>query len=86
MLARLAVEQSVQGRGLGEVMLFDAVKRCASLADSLGVHAVEVQAIDDRAKAFYQKHGFDELIDDNLHLMLAIATIRDAIRPKHDIR
>ena len=65
MLARLAVEQSVQGRGLGEVMLFDAVRRCASLADSLCVHAVEVQAIDDRARAFYQKLGFDELIDEN---------------------
>ena len=29
MLARLAVEQSEQGRGLDEVMLFDAVKRVA---------------------------------------------------------
>lgn len=78
LLARLAVDQTVQGQRLGEILLLDALERCATLANSLGVHAVEVQAIDDQARSFYQKYGFVELIDDRLHLILSIATVRDA--------
>jgi GNAT superfamily N-acetyltransferase len=78
LLARLAVDQNVQGQRLGEALLIDALDRCSSMADSLGVHAVEVVAIDDDAKRFYEKYGFVSLLDDELHLFLSIATIRDA--------
>ena len=80
LLARLAVDQTVQGQHLGEFLLLDALDRCATLADNLGVYAVEVQAIDDQARLFYQKYGFAALIDDQLHLVLPIATVRDATR------
>jgi GNAT superfamily N-acetyltransferase len=78
LIARLAVDQSAQGQGLGEALLLDALDRCSSMADSLGVHAVEVAAIDEPAKRFYQKYGFATLLDDELHLFLSVATIRDA--------
>src|SRR4051794_241374 len=42
LLARLAVDQAVQGQGLGEALLIDALRRCLELADKLGIHAVEV--------------------------------------------
>jgi GNAT superfamily N-acetyltransferase len=80
LLARLAVDQTVQDQRLGEILLLDALDRCANLADNLGVHAVEVQAIDEHARSFYQKYGFAALIDDQLHLILPIATFRDATR------
>jgi predicted GNAT family N-acyltransferase len=80
LLARLAVDQTVRGQRLGEILLLDALDRCATLANNLGVHAVEVQAIDDEARSFYQKYGFAPLIDDRLHLILPIATVRDATR------
>ncbi len=44
----------------------------------LGIHAVEVDAIDAAAKSFYEKFGFVPLLDDELHLYLPMATIRTA--------
>ncbi len=76
LIARLAVDKIAQGRGLGSDLLIDALARCLSMADPLGVHAVEVDAIDARAARFYAKHGFVPLLDDELHLYLPIATIR----------
>jgi GNAT superfamily N-acetyltransferase len=78
LLARLAVDQSAQGKGLGKLLLMDAFSRCLALAQQLGVHAVEVDAIDDEAVAFYQKYGFVSLLDNPRHLYLAMATIEDA--------
>jgi GNAT superfamily N-acetyltransferase len=78
LLARLAVDQSVQGQGLGCFLLVHALRRCLSLAEKLGVHAVEVDAIDDQAKAFYERYGFVALQDNPLHLYLPMVTIEDA--------
>jgi GNAT superfamily N-acetyltransferase len=75
-LGRLAVDQSVQGQGLGAFLLLDALARCERLADQLGLHAVEVQAIDDRARNFYLKYGFEPLLDDVHHLYLPMTAIR----------
>ena len=79
LLARLAVDQSVHGQRLGETLLLDALRRCLSLADQIGIHAIEVDAIDPEAKAFYEHYGFVSLTDSDLHLYLAVATLRDAI-------
>jgi GNAT superfamily N-acetyltransferase len=79
LLARLAVDQSVQGKGWGEGILVDALQRCLGLADKLGIHAVEVDAIDQQAKAFYEKYGFVPLLDNEFHLFLPIATIQSAM-------
>jgi GNAT superfamily N-acetyltransferase len=76
LLARLAVDGSTQGQGLGFALLIDALKRCMEMAEVLGVHAVEVDAIDQQAEMFYRKHGFIPLLDNPLHLYLPIATIR----------
>lgn len=81
LLARLAVDQAMRGKGLGRLLLADALRRCASLASSLGVHAVEVDALDDAAKAFYEKYGFTALEDNPLHLFLPIAAIDQALGP-----
>ena len=81
LLARLAVDQRQQGKGLGERLLFDALHRGLGLADTLGIHAVEVEAIDPPAGAFYEKYGFLPLLDHPSHLFLPVATIRDALRP-----
>lgn len=75
LLARLAVDQSAQGMGLGEILLLDALQRAFELSLRLGIHAVEVNAIDETAAAFYVKYGFVPLIDDRLHLYLPIATL-----------
>jgi GNAT superfamily N-acetyltransferase len=75
LLGRLAVDRDAQGQGLGAELLMDALRRCLELSGSLGIHAVEVLAIDDAAKGFYQKYGFVSLLDDARHLYLPIKTI-----------
>jgi len=76
LLGRLAVDQSVQGQGLGELLLVDALRRSQHIADQIGVRAVEVDAIDEKARAFYSKYGFVQLVDDPNHLFLPMQVIR----------
>src|SRR5947207_7753325 len=78
LLARLAVDQSVQQQGLGKFLLKDALGLCLQLSSQLGIHAVQVEAIDIAAKNFYEKHDFILLNDDPLHLSLPLATIEQA--------
>lgn len=75
-MGRLAVDRSVQGRGLGEFLLLDALRRVVQVDRSIGIHAIEVVAIDDAAKTFYLKYGFAELRDDPHHLFISMKTIR----------
>jgi GNAT superfamily N-acetyltransferase len=72
-LGRLAVDRSVQGQGLGEFLLMHAIERSRSVLEHVGVHAVFVDAKDERAAAFYRKYGFRPLPDDPLRLVLPIA-------------
>jgi GNAT superfamily N-acetyltransferase len=78
LLARLAVDSTAQGMGLGRRLLVDALERCLGLGQQLGIHAVEVDAIDDDARSFYEKYGFIALEDSHRHLYLPIAAIEDA--------
>jgi GNAT superfamily N-acetyltransferase len=83
LLGKLAVDQTAKGQGLGAFLLIDALRRSLYLADQIGVRAVEVDAIDDAAKAFYLKFGFVPLLDDQRHLFLPMQTIRKLNLPPY---
>ncbi|EFH7843372.1 GNAT family N-acetyltransferase [Escherichia coli] len=57
-LARLAVDLSFHGKGLGADLLHDAVLRCYRVAENIGVRAIMVHALTDTARRFYLHHGF----------------------------
>ncbi len=76
LLARLAVDRTSQGQGLGAMLLMHALKRVQDVSEHLGVHAVAVDALNESARAFYLKYGFSALLDDPLHLFLSIKKIR----------
>lgn len=76
LIGRLAIDRSVQGRGLGEFLLIDALRRAEYLAKKIGIRAVEVDAINEAAKLFYQRYGFLALKDDPRHLFLPLTVIR----------
>ncbi len=80
LLARLAVDRSLQGQGLGELLLVDALKRSIEVSKSLGVFAIEVLAIDERAVSFYAKYGFLSLLEDPYNMYLPIRTVEDALK------
>lgn len=76
LIGRLAVDSSVHGQGLGEYLLLDALRRSEFLATKVGIQAVEVEAINESARQFYQKYGFLSLADDPEHLFLPMKVIR----------
>lgn len=58
LIGRLAVDAGFQGIGLGADLLADALRRCAAASEIAGARAVIVHAIDEKAAAFYARHGF----------------------------
>lgn len=76
LIGRLAVDQSVQGQGLGALLLVDALRRSLQISEQVGIRAVEVDALDEAARSFYLKFGFRSLLDDPRHLFLPMHEIR----------
>ncbi|MFO0799465.1 MAG: GNAT family N-acetyltransferase [Gemmataceae bacterium] len=77
-LGRLAVDVSVQRQEHGRRLLTDALRRILSAADVVGIFAVVVDAIDDRAAAFYARFGFEPIPDAPSRLLLPLGVIRGA--------
>lgn len=79
LLARLAVDRSLQGKGVGPALLKDALLRAANAADTIGARAVLVHATDEAAKGFYQHFNFEPSPSDPYHLLLMMKDIRRLI-------
>jgi GNAT superfamily N-acetyltransferase len=74
LIGRLAVDQRYRGKRLGERLLVDALRRCIAIKD-IGWMFVIVDAKDDQARAFYERYGFQRLVDDEYRLFLSAGTI-----------
>ncbi|MFZ3034431.1 MAG: GNAT family N-acetyltransferase [Parvibaculum sp.] len=68
----LGRDQSYAGFGLGEALLFDAIKTV--IEAPIGAHAIFADAIDGKAAAFYAAFGFMALSDRPNTLYLPVAT------------
>jgi GNAT superfamily N-acetyltransferase len=79
LLARLAVDLLVGGLGLGAWLLRDAMTRTLAAAETIGVRALLVHAIDENARSFYRRHGLEPSPTDPLHLMILIKDIAAAL-------
>ena len=58
LIGRLARDGRVRGRGIGEFLLADAIKRILGAGRSVAVHAIVVDAKDEQAANFYEAFGF----------------------------
>ena len=74
-IGKLAVAQTMQGKGLGETLLVDAFAKAIRLSEDIGVFGVTVDALNESAKAFYLKYGFIPLEDNELSLFIALKNI-----------
>lgn len=70
LLGRLAVDERFTGQGLGRVLLVDAIQRVSR--SDIAAFAVMVEAKDESAKLFYEKMGFQALIDEPLRLFFKL--------------
>lgn len=79
LLARLALDHGLQGRGLGSELLVNAISKVVSASTSAGGRIIVVDAIDDRAADFYAFHGFLPVKDNPHRLVMKMATARAAL-------
>lgn len=75
LLGRLAVDMSVQGQGVGRLLLADAVKRVAAASETVAMHAMIVDAANKDARRFYERFGFMPLRDAPVRLFLPVGNI-----------
>ena len=82
LLARLAVDQRAQGRGIGAALLKDALLRAHRLSNEMGFAALLVHCADGRAREFYlhQSSQFVPCPGAENHLMLPLRALREFIR------
>jgi len=74
-LGRLAVDQSLHGKGFGRSLIRDAGMRVIHAADAIGIRGMTVHALSDEAAAFYEKVGFESSPLESHLLMTTLADL-----------
>ena len=75
-LARLAVDRRAQGLHLGAALLQDAINRAVAVSQNAGVSALLVHALDEKARQFCERYGFQPSPTHPLTLMLRLGSVR----------
>lgn len=83
-LAHLAADVSVQGGGLGKALLKHALLRINAAIEILGGRAVVVHALDEDARNFYEKYGFESSPMDSMTMMLLVKDMRASLKQSDD--
>jgi GNAT superfamily N-acetyltransferase len=79
LIGRLARDARVRGKGIGDLLLADAVRRVIEAARSLAVFAIIVEAIDENAAAFYRDFGFEPFPTRPLRLFMPATAAAEAV-------
>ena len=79
LLARLAVKTAEKGKGYGKYLFFDSLRKAVEVADIAGAIGVRIDALDEEAKDFYVKYGFQSLTDRPLVLFRSMAEIKPLV-------
>ena len=73
-LGRLAVDKEFQGKGLGDLLLVDALTRAQRIYREAGGIGLFVDAIDEQAANYYRRFGFESVPDNPLLLFFSAAS------------
>lgn len=79
LLARLALDRVEQGSGVGSRLLADALRKAVAAGEAAAARLVVVDAIDDRAVAFYLKYGFIAVPEHPRRLYRRVEDIRTSL-------
>ena len=77
LLGRLARSKEFKGAGLGEILLINAFQRALDHSRNIASVAVVVDAIDEKARAFYKRYGFIEITNHPNRLFIPMKTIAE---------
>ena len=75
LIGRLAVDERHQGRGIGRYLLMDAFTRALAASAAIGIYAVVVDAINEKAQAFYRRYGFKAFPETPNRLFIPLKTV-----------
>ncbi|MCO5119168.1 MAG: GNAT family N-acetyltransferase [Burkholderiaceae bacterium] len=71
-LGRLATRIDMQGQGLGQLLLADAISRARTAAQAVGSAGLFVDAKNEAVARFYQRYGFVPAVDQPLKLFMTL--------------
>lgn len=71
-LGRLAVDQRFQGKGLGELLLVNALSRAQRIYDEAGGIGLFVDAVDEQVAGYSKRFGFMTAPDNPLLLFFPV--------------
>ncbi len=78
LIGRLAIDKSEQGRGVGALLLARALRTAYENTSVVGSSMIVVDAMDERAAAFYEAYGLIRLVD-SMRLILPMQTVASLI-------
>jgi len=79
LIARLAIDRTEQGAGLGKRLLADTLRMAVLAGESVAARLIAVDAIDEQAARFYRQHGFTETLDHPLRLYRRMKDVRASL-------
>jgi GNAT superfamily N-acetyltransferase len=80
LLGKLALDSSMQGRGNGTSLLYDALTRLLYAADHVPARLFAVDPIDDAAVQFHRKHEFKGPVTEGGPMVIKTTTAAALIR------
>jgi ribosomal protein S18 acetylase RimI-like enzyme len=84
LLARLAVDQSQQGRGVGAMLLAEALRKAIVAGEVAAARLIVVDDVDEDAAAFYQRYGFVRTPENPLRLYRRMKDVRASLDSSAD--
>ena len=78
-LGRLAVDRSLQGKGMGRALVRDASLRVIQASDTIGIRGLIVHALSMEARLFYEHVGFSSSPLDPMMLMITLTDLRASL-------
>ncbi|MGI8809742.1 MAG: GNAT family N-acetyltransferase [Acidimicrobiales bacterium] len=81
LLGRLAVDRAEQGHGIGAALLRHAMLTAVVASEQHAVRALVVNALDEPARDFYRRYGFEASPTNELDLMILVKDIKATLGP-----
>lgn len=75
-LSMVGVHEALQGKELGRYLMADMFKRCINITSELGAHFIVLDALNDRAAAFYRRLGFVDIPSCPHRMLISMKKVR----------
>lgn len=79
LIARIALDVSLQGKGYGEHLLLDALSKAVAASEIGGGRLIVVDALDDEACRFYEHFDFVPVKNRERRLVMKVSTASKAL-------